>query len=291
MDFLQKIFRGKEQPPSEPSAVSRAIAAYLDCPYEYIPQGAEYGEVVRRFDDAVAEGKTQGYVPVLIATNEVNLTEMFYDNADLSDFLNRSSGYQDRRFTLEQDFALTEEEKSRLREFRDSLIAGLHDTDAEAFLKRRMAECAEDEESDLEEEWGGDEIYFEFIRDGIVAPFDDKTRKSHELLLVKIPVSEPWQVAAWLPMGGWNECPAPEELLAMARRWYDQYGAVICCMTFDELEFRVSHRPTDAEASYALAKEHYYFCQDRVEQYADEYNLRTLADNLTKSPYWYFWWD
>ncbi|MBQ9901249.1 MAG: DUF4253 domain-containing protein [Clostridia bacterium] len=291
MGILRRIFPGKEQPPSEPSAVSRAIAAYLDCPYEYIPQGTAYGETVRRFNNAVAEGNEQGYVPVLIATNEVNLAEMLYDNAGLSDFLNRSSGYQDRQFALKEGFALTDGEKSRLHAYRDSMIAGLRDTDAEDFLRTRMAESAEDEEFDLEEEWGGEEIYFEFSRDSFSAPFDDDTQKSHELLLAKIPAAEPWQVAAWLPMGGWNECPAPEELLAMAKRWYDKYRAVICCVTSDELEFRVSDLPTDMEEAYALAKEQYYFCQDRVEQYADEYNLRTLADNLTKSPFWYFWWD
>ena len=287
----KRFFGGGKQPPSEPGAVSRAIAAYLACPCEYIPKGTPAGRISALFDAAEKEGEKHGFLPVLIAANEVNLAEMLYDNAGLSDILNRNSGYTDRKFTLREGFALTDEEKGRLRAYRDGLIAGLHDTDAEEFLQTRMAECAEDEDFDLEEEWGGDEIYFEFIRDGITAPFDDETQKSHELLLARIPVREPWQIAAWLPMGGWNECPAPGELLAMSKRWYDKYGAVICCMTSDELEFRVFHRPTDAEEAYALAKEHYYFCQDRVEQYADEYNLRTLADNLTKSPYWYFWWD
>ena len=27
------------------------------------------------------------------------------------------------------------------------------------------------------------------------------------LVLAEIPVSRPWEIFAWLPFGGWNECP------------------------------------------------------------------------------------
>ena len=275
---------GDRIPHQAPGSVCRLIAAYLDCPCEVIPEGTEYGEVIRLFHASVAEGKARGFVPVLIAANEENLAESLYDNAGLADI-------PEGDVSDGNDFALDEARLRTLRDYRAHLIAAWQKDDAEKYLQTRIAECAEDGEFDLEEEWGGDEIFFEFVRDGITAPFNDDTQKSYELLLAKIPVSEPWQVAAWLPMGGWNECPAPEDMLAMVKRWYERYGAVICSVTFAELEFRVSNPPADMDDAYALAKEQYYFCQDRVEQYANEYSLKTLADNLTKSPYWYFWWD
>ena len=38
------------------------------------------------------------------------------------------------------------------------------------------------------------------------------------LILAKIPVKNPWEVFAYLPFGGWNECPDTAELMAIARR-------------------------------------------------------------------------
>lgn len=294
MSFLHEFFGGKDQPAPQPSAGSRVMAAYLDCPYEYLPAGAEYGEVAEMLDAAVAEGKEQGYYPVLIATNESNLAQSCYDNADISDILEDNVNYEGGVVTVKEDFALDGENLQKLREYRARLIDEWDESDAENFLQERIEESTEyDEEFDLDEYWGGEEegITFEDIRQGISIPFDFQTEKSYEMLLAKIPAAEPWQIAAWLPMGNWNECPPPKDLLAMAKRWYDKYGAVICCVSADELEFRVSNPPTDFDEAYELAKEQYYFCQDRVEQYAGEYNLKTLANGLTKSSHWYFWWD
>lgn len=292
MSLLDKFFGGKDQSTPEPSAVCRVIAAYLDCPYEYIPQGAEHGELAELFDAAIEEGKEQGYYPVLIDTHESNLATSFYDNADLEQILSDNVDYEGGVVTVKQDFALDEETLQQLREYRAKLIAEWQESDAEEFLQERIEESTEfDEEFDIEEEWGGDEIAFEDIRQGVSIPFDFQTEASYEMLLAQIPAAEPWQIAAWLPMGSWNECPNPKDLLAMAKRWYDKYGAVICSISSDELEFRVSNPPTDFSEAYELAKEQYYFCQDRVEQYAREYNLKTLANGLTKSSHWYFWWD
>ena len=292
MSFLDKFFSGKDQSAPEPSGVCRVTAAYLDCPYEYIPQGAEYNEIAKMFDAAVAEGKEQGYFPVLIATNEANMPQSFYDNVDISDILEDNVDYEGGVMTVKEDFSLDEETLQTLREYRVKLIAEWQESDAEEFLQERIEESTEfDEEFDIQEEWDGDEITFEDIRQGVSIPFDFQTEKSYEMLLAKIPAAEPWQIAAWLPMGGWNECPPPKDLLAMAKRWYEKYGAVIGSISSDELEFRVSNPTSDFDEAYELAKEQYYFCQDRVEQYAGDYNLKTLANGLTKSSYWYFWWD
>lgn len=45
-----------------------------------------------------------------------------------------------------------------------------------------------------------------------------------ETILFEIPVDKPWKVIAWLPMGGWNECPAPEEMITVCRYWYENMG-------------------------------------------------------------------
>jgi hypothetical protein len=47
-----------------------------------------------------------------------------------------------------------------------------------------------------------------------------------EIILAKIPTTKPWELAAWIPMGGFNDCPTPSEQVAVFKRWYDVYGAV-----------------------------------------------------------------
>ena len=43
--------------------------------------------------------------------------------------------------------------------------------------------------------------------------------------------------SAWLPFGGWNDCPDTHELMAAAKYWAERHGAVPAAMSHDELEF------------------------------------------------------
>ena len=60
---------------------------------------------------------------------------------------------------------------------------------------------------------------------------------TYPLILAKIPVKNPWEIFAYLPFGGWNECPNTPELMAVAKYWFEQHGAVPAAMSHDELEF------------------------------------------------------
>ena len=294
MKLFEKFFGSQKQSAVKPSVGCNLIAASLDCPYEYIPEGAKCETLSELFDAAVAEGREQGYYPVLIATREIDLAMTIYKHTGLWDILADVMEREDGMNTINPDFAFGEKELQTLREYRAKLIHAWKESDADDFLEERISQYIEnDDEFDLEKDWGGakEGILFDDTRRSISVPFSDTFKCGKELLLAKIPVSEPWQIAAWLPMGGWNECPAPKELLAMAKHWYEKYGAVICCVSSAALEFRVSNPPADFEQAYKLAKEQFYFCEDRVWQYAPKYNLRTLANGLTQSPYWYFWWD
>ena len=50
-------------------------------------------------------------------------------------------------------------------------------------------------------------------------------------------MKNPWEIFAYLPFGGWNECPNTPELMAVAKYWAQQHGAVPAAMSHDELEF------------------------------------------------------
>ena len=110
------------------------------------------------------------------------------------------------------------------------------------------------------------------------------------MILAKIPVKNPWEVFAYLPFGGWNECPDTQDLMAAANYWFEQYKAVPAVITHDELEMKLPC-PIPKEKAMEAALEQYGFCPDVVDQRAEEATAGSLADGLRQSDVWYFWWD
>lgn len=277
LEGLRRLWGGNAQP-AGPSRESRLIEQFLGCECQYIPAGTKQKDVRARFKAAVEECAADRTIPVLISVSD-NLTETLFDNAGVA--------YPDGD-------TLSGEETETIAAFRDALIAQCADSDAEEFFRRRGEETAaalEEDEAFRNTVWESRKIFFDDVIPEMGAFVDMATLQSRELLLAKIPAAAPWQVPAWLPMGGWNDCPAPGDMLSIARRWYEAYGAVICSVTSDELEFRVSAPPQDPAEAMRLAKEFYYFCSDRLTQYGAENSLATVAAGVTHSPHWYFWWD
>ena len=81
---------------------------------------------------------------------------------------------------------------------------------------------------------------------------EERTGRTDYILLAEIPVKEPWQAMAWLPMGGWNNCPTPFAMMMTARRWYEEYGAWPAAVSHDILEFAVE-QPVPRERCLELA--------------------------------------
>ncbi len=91
-----------------------------------------------------------------------------------------------------------------------------------------------------------------------------------------------------MPFGGWNACPMPEEILWIAKYWYETRGAIPAVMTRDILEFSAAPIKDETDAMY-LALEQYAFCADIVDQGVG--TIGRLAGVLMQSSVWYFWWD
>jgi hypothetical protein len=60
-------------------------------------------------------------------------------------------------------------------------------------------------------------------------------------------------------------------------------------MGADTVELRVRRRPGSRDEALALAREHYAYCNDTVDQGTKD--MATLAANLMGSDWWFFWWD
>ena len=106
--------------------------------------------------------------------------------------------------------------------------------------------------------------------------------------MLLVPVKKSYEVPSVLRFGGWNYCPFPEEQIAVLKYWNDKYGAEIVALDNDTIEMSVKIKPRNKDEAAALAKEHIYYCPDRLQDY---YSLNSLASTLLYSDYWYFWWD
>lgn len=239
---------------------TRRIAERFQCEYQVFEKGANPDNLEAAYHQALKEGREKGFYPAILAVDEI-VVEWFED-------------------ILEEDYD------------REKVIAECGDNGKELLQKTfggYMDDHMEDYDEDLKdfigEETEGDEIhhfcsYISF----------QEYELGEDALLLKIPVKNPWELIAWLPLGGWNECPAPEDMIAICKYWFEAYGAIPAAFTHDVMEFYAPKKLNGAD-SLEVAKEHYAFCVDRVEQGTRTYKLSELAAGLEESDVWYFWWD
>lgn len=156
----------------------------------------------------------------------------------------------------------------------------------QSFLDQRLAEEEEYYRSVEKGEWPEDARPAEDLtgHTDIV-----KRRPLKSVAICKVPTPRSWEVPAYLSFGAWNECPAPEEHVALLRCWHENYGADIITLSSDVIECTVSRPPTEREQALALAWEQFVYCSDIVFQGTQ--TLSSLAATLCGGKTWFFWWD
>ncbi len=230
------------------------LKEYLGCPCTYFPPMADDQPIMDAYRQARARGEKEGFLPMLVAADEL-LLECFED-AD---------------------------------QVRAELLAAPLESGEEFLQKwlKEMKEELEEDEPDYWEELIGEVSDGEGI-DSFLSLRDFNGKQTVPVVLAEIPVKHPWEVFAWLPFGGWNECPANEEHMAVAKYWFEKYGAVPALMTHDVLEYSLP-APVSQEKAMEVAWEQFTYCSDIVEQGVG--TVGRLADGLAQSKFWYFWWD
>ncbi len=238
----------------------KKIVDQFQCEYTVFEKGSDPDKLEAAYLEALQEWGGKGYYPAILVVDEY-----------VTDWL---------------DYVFAEDYNPK------KLIETCNDQGKE-LLQNRFREYMEDYEEDYEqglEEFIGNETEGEVLHHfcGYIS-FNENVLEEDTLLL-KIPVQNPWEIIAWIPMGGWNECPAPEEMISICKYWYETYGAIPAVFTHDEMEFYAPKRLNGVD-SLEAAKEHYAFCVDRVDQGTRTYKLSELAAGLEDSDTWYFWWD
>ncbi|MCI9332694.1 MAG: DUF4253 domain-containing protein [Oscillibacter sp.] len=232
------------------------LKAFLGCPCTELPAGTPVEKIMEAYQSAKARSIKEGFVPLLISA------------ADWEE---------------DVDIPRKTSPSAYLKQLQATEVP-----EGKAFFQQRTSYWKEEAEGDswpdeavLSPMEGGEAIHH-FLG---IANYQGKTIP---LVLAEIPAEHPWEVFAWMPFGGWNECPSDGEHIAAAKYWYKKYGAVPAVITRDVLEYDLS-APVKREEAMELAMEQYAFCPDIVDQGCE--SVGYLADSLSKSTKWFFWWD
>lgn len=273
-------------PPSISSEDASIMVAYLGCPCEVFAPTIDDDDIQYAYEQACKEGAELGYTPLLVVVSDTLLeaiTLAVDDDSDMEVAQEKVSAY--RQETIQVADNLDAAQILKLEEALSDELVGK--------IKVQKGEVL----TGYTGHWNFGHHFAE------TGPFS-KYSYTHEVILAKLPTEKPWEAAIYVPMGGFNDCPAPEQQAAVMKYWYEKYDAVPTMVSYDTWEFTVPPLiaqteenfkklpETEKERLMALAEEHYAFCTDRIDQYGDEnYTLSDLASSLAVSTQWYFWWD
>ena len=244
----------------------KTILEFLNCDYELIinENKAKRAEIVARYYSLAKQGKADGFFPLIIIPSDTL--------AESIEFYIEDNGIENT--------------PESIAAFRQTVIETANEADGMAFLAALLDEAMEpcdDEDYD---------IFGQFEQPAPqpeLASFLARYAINVEVIIAKIPAKHPWELAVWMPMGGFNDCPLPENQAAVFHYWYEKYGAVPATVTHDIWEIVLTKPPVSEEEAEALAKEQYAFCPDLVDQGTE--TIRALASGLTGAHIWFFWWD
>ena len=252
---LFSIFSKKKK--QQPAFDAERFAQRFGYPYRIYPDKTAADKAYR---EAAEEGKRKGFTPILIPADpqfENLYLSVSGENGSVEDILASGADAEKGRLFLDKRF---EDYTSPVNDGTEELdmISGTYDGEPER-----------------------------------ITGFLSLTGSSGNpvpVILFEIPTANPWEIAAYLPFGGWNECPEPADMLCVLRYWYEKYGAVPAAIGDGTLEM-VLPSPVSAADADALAREHYAFTPDRVDQCTNSSTLAEVAASLRVSTVWYFWWD
>ena len=226
----------------------------------------DYKEIEKKYLASYKEGKEKGFTPVFLLLDDTLLEKFEIDMED------------------EDTDNMMDIVKSNLEKYKS--------INTVEFLKKFQGQNTEDVKENIEDYFTEKDYKFdnkEKYNLELSTLFDYDGNFKDDVILVKVPTKNPYEVLGYFGMGGYNECPFPAEQIAVAKYWYEKYGAVPAAITYDEIEFYVERPVQTLEETKKLAIEHYAFCYDIVDQCYGTFER--LVDGLYKNIQWYFWWD
>ena len=242
----------------------KAILDFIDCSHELLPGKSNLRGIAERFNVLSEQGKADGFYPLIIIPSDtlVEALEIFLEDNGVEN--------------LPESIAAN----------RQRVIESANEVDVRGFFSSRLEEVLDDYSD------GDYDILGKFAQSAPQTALGLHTldySPCEEVIIARIPARKPWELAAWIPMGGFNDCPIPAVQVAVFQYWHEKFGAIPAAVSFETWEMVLSNPPLTEEDADMLAKEHLAFCRDAVEQGAE--TIGNLAGSLVNSTAWFFWWD
>lgn len=272
----------------------------LPYPHERIPMGTAATDAMARYDELAKLGRTEGFVPFFLNLNDTVLESMVIAVSLEHDIIDDVE-----TLTPEQVSAYTRAVLQRYRTARGGASAEEYGSTAIAQQLRRVTDDGENAHEDGLDEFNLNELVDEFMSSDFLPdeePEDDAPilsallcyelldEEQGEMLLLQIPTDDPADIPAYLPFGGWNDCPNAETQLAFTHYWREKYGAIPAALdNADCLEFLVERPITDSLEAKKVAVEQFAFCSDLPFQVFEDFEQ--LTEFIHQSRQWYFRWD
>lgn len=282
------------------SETYRHFTRLFPYPHERIPMGTAATDAMARYDELAKLGRAEGFVPFFLNLNDTVLESMVIAVSLEHDIIDDVE-----TLTPEQVSAYTRAVLQRYRTTRGGASAEEYGSAAIAQQLRRVTDDGEDAHEDAPDEFDLNELVDEFMSSDFLPdeePEDEdptlsallcyelQDEEQGEMLLLQIPTDDPADIPAYLPFGGWNDCPNAETQLAFTHYWREKYGAIPAALdNADCLEFLVERPVTDPLEAKKLAVEQFAFCSDLPFQVFEDFEQ--LTEFIHQSRQWYFWWD
>ena len=282
------------------SETYRHFTRLFPYPHERIPVGTAATDAMARYDELAKLGRTEGFVPFFLNLNDTVLESMVIAVSLEHDIIDDVE-----TLTPEQVSAYTRAVLQRYRTARGDASAEEYGSAAIAQQLRKVADDGEEPNEDDPNELDLNELVDEFISSDYLPdeePEDDAPclsallryelldEEQGEMLLLQIPTDDPADIPAYLPFGGWNDCPDAETQLAFTHYWREKYGAIPAALdNADCLEFLVERPVADPVEAKKVAVEQFAFCSDLPFQVFEDFEQ--LTEFIHQSRQWYFWWD
>ena len=164
----------------------------LACCHTTFYDSTDPARIEKAYKEACERGGREGFFPVLLVLED-NLIINILDQLGIKDDKKRI------------DMARVQARRQEL----------MHSTEnAKDWLDLRLRELQNGFEAEYPDFYRTD-VLGEYVENGIGNTsfngiINDETVRTLPLLLAEVPVNQPWQILAWFPIGGWDNCPKRE---------------------------------------------------------------------------------